>query len=100
VPGIGTIHGFFASSHAIATWAGVTFLRAANELTRSTKAWFALRFSGLNLGTLLRKSVLSNFVFASILPVRKPLPSGLNGTNPMPSSSRVWHHRYLRLAPE
>ncbi len=27
-----------------------------------SKAWFVLRFSGINLGTLLRKSVLSNFV--------------------------------------
>ena len=40
-------------------------------------------------GTVLRKSVLSNVVLSSILPVRKPLPSGLNGTKPMPSSSRV-----------
>ena len=38
-------------------------------------------------GTTLRKSVLSNVVFSSILPVRKPLPSGLNGTKPIPSSS-------------
>ena len=40
-------------------------------------------------GTVLRKSVLSNLVFSSILPVRKPLPSGLKGTKPMPSSSSV-----------
>jgi hypothetical protein len=38
---------------------------------------------------VLRKSVLSNLVFSSILPVRKPLPSGLKGTKPMPSSSSV-----------
>ena len=55
----------------------------------STNAWLALRFSGVNLGTVLRKSVLSNLVLASILPVRKPLPSGLKGTKPIPSSSRV-----------
>ena len=35
----------------------------------------------------MRKSVLSNVVVSSILPVRKPLPSGLKGTKPMPSSS-------------
>ena len=46
-------------------------------------------FSGENLGTVLRKSVLSNFVSAGIFPVRKPLPSGLNGTKPIPSSSNV-----------
>ena len=38
---------------------------------------------------MLRKSELSNVVLSSIFPVRKPLPSGLNGTKPMPSSSRV-----------
>src|SRR5438034_8235728 len=38
---------------------------------------------------MLRKSELTNVVFSSIVPVRKPLPRGLNGTNPMPSSSRV-----------
>jgi hypothetical protein len=89
VPGIGTIHGVFASSHASAICAGVTFFCSEKDVTKSTNAWFALRFSGLNLGTLLRKSVLSNFVFASILPVRNPYPSGLNGTKPIPSSSNV-----------
>src|SRR6266566_6244496 len=38
---------------------------------------------------MLRKSELSKVVFSSIFPVRKPLPSGLNGTKPMPSSSSV-----------
>jgi hypothetical protein len=33
-----------------------------------------------------RKSPAANAVEVSIVPVRKPLPSGLNGTNPMPSS--------------
>src|SRR5207244_2552287 len=36
---------------------------------------------------MLRKSELTNAVFSSIVPVRNPLPRGLNGTNPMPSSS-------------
>src|SRR5712691_1351848 len=38
---------------------------------------------------MLRKSLLSNFVSSLIFPVRKPLPRGLNGTNPIPSSSSV-----------
>ena len=63
--------------------------RAAIDASRSTSAWFALRASGEKRGTMLRKSSLSNVVFSSILPVRKPLPSGLNGTKPMPSSSSV-----------
>src|SRR4051794_14600783 len=41
VPGIGTIHGFRASSHAIAICAGVALLRAAISLSRSTTARFA-----------------------------------------------------------
>ena len=48
-----------------------------------------MRFSAEKRGTVLRKSVLSKVVVSSILPVRNPLPSGLNGTKPMPSSSRV-----------
>src|SRR5258706_2412233 len=56
---------------------------------RSTMAWFAFRASGVKRGTLLRKSELSNLVLSSIFPVRKPLPSGLKGTKPIPSSSRV-----------
>ena len=62
---------------------------AAMLPSRSTSAWFAFRASGVKRGTVLRKSVLSKVVFSSILPVRKPLPSGLKGTKPIPSSSRV-----------
>src|ERR1700730_3813864 len=65
------------------------FLFSANLLSRPTNAWLVLRFSGLKRGMVLRKSVLSNFVSSLILPVRKPLPSGANGTNPIPSSSSV-----------
>ena len=89
VPGIGTIHGFCASSQASAIWAGVACFRAAISPSRSTRAWFALRASGVKRGTMLRKSVLSNVVFSLIVPVRKPLPSGLKGTKPIPSSSSV-----------
>ena len=64
MPGIGTIHGFCASSQASAIWAGVACLRAAISPSRSTSAWFALRASAVNRGTVLRKSVLSNVVFS------------------------------------
>src|SRR5436309_2865689 len=57
--------------------------------SRSVRAWLALSASGVKRGRVLRKSELSNFAFSSILPVRKPLPSGLYGTKPIPSSSRV-----------
>jgi hypothetical protein len=32
---------------------------------------------------MLRKSSAANLVVSSILPVRKPFPSGLNATNPI-----------------
>ena len=67
--------------------------------SRSTRAWLALRASGVKRGRVLRKSVLSNVVFSSILPVRKPLPSGLKGTKPMPSSSSVGRISCLGLSP-
>ena len=89
VPGIGTIHGFWARSQAKAIWPRVTFFCSANWVTISTSTWLALRFSSLKRRTVLRKSVLSNFVSAVIAPVRNPFPRGLNGTNPIPSSSRV-----------
>ena len=89
VPGIGTIHGFWAKSHASAIWAGVAFFRSAILPSRSTSAWFAFIASGVKRGSVLRKSVLSSLVFSSISPVRKPLPSGLYGTKPIPSSSSV-----------
>ena len=41
VPGMGTIHGFWASSQASAIWAGVAFFRCAMLPSRSTRAWFA-----------------------------------------------------------
>jgi hypothetical protein len=58
VPGIGTIQGFCASSQASAICAGVIRLRAAISPSRSTRAWFALRASGVKRGTMLQKSVL------------------------------------------
>jgi hypothetical protein len=36
-----------------------------------------------------RMSALSKVVRSSIFPVRKPLPSGLEGTKPVPSSSTI-----------
>jgi hypothetical protein len=36
---------------------------------------------------VLRMSLASKVVSAVIVPVRKPLPNGLWGTNPMPNSS-------------
>jgi len=64
VPGIGTIHGFWAKSHASAILAGVAFLRAAILPRRSTRAWFAFRASGVKRGSLLRKSALSKVVLS------------------------------------
>jgi hypothetical protein len=69
--------------------AGVAFFRPALRSSSATRVWFAFRFSGENWGTVLRKSEASNVVVSAIVPVRNPFPSGLNGTNRIPSSSRV-----------
>jgi hypothetical protein len=89
VPGIGTIQGFWASSQARAICAGVACFPPAIRLSRSTTAMFAARASAAKRGEMLRKSVALNVVLVSILPVRNPAPSGLNGTNQIPSSSQV-----------
>ena len=47
------------------------------------------RASGVKRGEMSRKSLGVELGVASILPVRKPAPSGLNGTKPMPSSSQA-----------
>ena len=62
------------------------FLKPGQE---PTTAWFASRASGVKRGTWLRKSVASNLVLASILPVRKPEPSGPQHTKPIPNSSQA-----------
>ena len=67
----------------------MTFFLTAICPMRSIRVWFALRASGVKRGTILRKSLLWNLVFSSMAPVRKPLPRGLNGTKPIPSSSSV-----------
>ena len=72
VPGTGTIHGFCASSRASAICAGGACFRAPIRVIRSTSAWFAVRASCVNRGTMLRRSRLTNVVSALMAPVRKP----------------------------
>src|SRR4030095_558943 len=89
VPGIGTIQGCCASSHAGAICAGVACFCSAMRFNKSTSARLAARAAGSKRGTALRNSLASNFVVASILPVRKPAPSGPHGTKPMPNASQA-----------
>jgi len=42
---------------------------------------------------MLRKSVPASLGFSFIVPVSKPLPSGLSGTKPMPNSSQTCTRR-------
>jgi hypothetical protein len=78
---------------------GGRYLPSCCERTHQiNRGLVALRFSGLNLGTLLRKSVLSNFMFASILPAKKPLPSGLNGTKPIVGTNLFFERHNILLA--
>jgi len=89
VPGIGTIHGFWARSQASAIWAGVTCIRSERSPSTSTSGWLAFIASGVKRGNTLRMSVLTKVWLASTFPVRKPCPSGLQGTKPIPNSSQV-----------
>ena len=58
--------------------------------SRSTSAWFACQRLGREARDRGADVVAARTsVVAVIVPVRKPLPSGLNGTKPMPSSSSV-----------
>src|SRR5215207_8205226 len=76
--------GDFASSQA-----GVTCLRPAISLTRSTIGWLALRASGVKRGNRLRMSSAENDSLRPTVPVGKPCPSGDHGTNPIPDSSQT-----------
>ena len=100
VPGIGTIHGFCASSQASAIWAGVALLPlgdARQQVDQRLVGLARLRREARHdaAEVVARRSS----VFSLIAPVRKPLPSGLNGTKPMPSSSSVGRISCLGLAP-
>jgi len=65
VPGIGTIHGCWASSHASATCPGAAPFTWVNWATSSTSAWLAARFSAVNLGMVARISPSVNSVAGS-----------------------------------
>ena len=90
VPGIGTIHGFCASSHASAICAGVALLpfgeRRQPVDERQVRLPVLRRESRDDVAEVGRCRTSS---CRRSCPVRNPLPSGLNGTNPMPSSSSV-----------
>ena len=89
VPGIGTIHGCWASSHASASCAGVRALLRRRSTEQSTIAGCLAGLGLRTVGSTARMSPVGEGGRASMVPVRKPLPSGLNGTKPMPSSSSV-----------
>ena len=57
VPGIGTIQGFCANSHASAIWAAVTFFDSASFTIGWTNAWFVLRASEEKRGTVFIEEI-------------------------------------------
>ncbi|MNR15932.1 hypothetical protein D3C85_1324940 [compost metagenome] len=81
------IQGFCASSQPSAICADVASLSKAILPNKSTSFWFAFLLSSEKRGTIFLKSVLSNFVFSLMAPVKNPLPKGLKGTKPIPNSS-------------
>ena len=68
---------------------GSVSFRLASSSTYSTNSMLCFRFSPWKRGMAERKSVLSNFVSLLKRPVSIALPSGLDGTKPMPSSSNL-----------
>ena len=74
-------------------------IRWINEVSAKVKAGHPgrFRFSGWKRGMAERKSVWSNVVLRSKRPVSIAFPNGLNGTKPMPSSSRSSIRTVLRL---
>ena len=100
VPGIGTIHGFCARSQASAICAGVAPLRPPISVEQVDERLICLASLRREAGEACCGSrVLSNVVFSLMAPVRKPLPSGLKGTSPIPSSSQRRQDLGFRLAP-
>ena len=99
VPGIGTIHGFCASSQASAICAGVARFWAPIFSSRSTTGRFALRASGVKRGKLVRLSLPPKVVVSSILPVRKPLPKRTEGDEADPQFLADRQHLRFGLTP-
>src|SRR5438045_6058694 len=64
----------------------LSFCDLAEQINQSLIGFASLRRKAREY---VRKSELSNVVFSLIFPVRKPLPKGLYGTKPIPSSSSV-----------
>ena len=100
VPGIGTIHGFCASSQASAIWAGVAPLLAAISLDPLDQRLVRLaRFRREARDDVAEIVVCRTTSSRRSCRSGSPLPSGLNGTNPMPSSSSAGRISSLGLAP-
>ena len=93
------MHGCCASSQASATWPGVAPLAVGERADVVDERLVRARGSRRsNRGTRARISPAANVASASTVPVRNPLPSGLNGTNPMPSSAQRRQHLGLGVA--
>src|SRR6266702_2978257 len=69
VPGMGTIHGFFARSQASAICAGVAPLRWPTRWSSSTTGRFAARASAVKRGNPARRSLFGSKVVVPDLPL-------------------------------
>ena len=73
-------------------WAGVAFLSAPKARRYSMIGWLFSMAMREKRGNVARRSFAGSieaWTFASIVPGKKPCPSGPHGTKPMPSSSQV-----------
>ena len=101
VPGMGTIHGFWARSQASAIWAGVAFFWAARWLSTSTSGWLAFSASGVKRGNRLRMSVAYEGLAGVDLPREEALSKRAPGNEPNPEFlARRQHFRFRISRPE
>ena len=87
--------GDFASSHASATCPGVTCLRPAISMTRSTIGWLASRASGVKRGNRLRMSLAGERLAATDGAGEEALPQ--RGPRHEPDAELLAHGKDLGL---
>ena len=86
------------SSHASASWPGVTSRSAAISRTRSTSSRFLSKFAPWKRGLLRRKSPSARSSGEAIAPDRKPRPSGRVGDEADAELAHGRQHRVLGVA--
>ena len=89
-----------ASSQASAICAGVAFFCSANEPNRSTRAWFALRFSGAESRHAVAEIGAVELRIGIDLAGQKTFAERAERNESDAQFFQCRHHRFFRLSPE